>query len=128
MFLNTALLVLKKDFDIELKSREIVYTTLLFALACILIFSLTFVVEGQPLAEAVRPDERTREEVEGLVAARGALKGSPDLRAARLLGGGRHPRSGGSLVAPFCSGRQVHTVGTYSRYAHIPSVCKPRSR
>ena len=52
MFLSTALLVLKKDFAIELKSREIVYTTLLFALSCILIFSLTFVVEGQPLAEA----------------------------------------------------------------------------
>ena len=52
MFLSTALLVLKKDFDIELKSREIVYTTLLFALSCILIFSLTFVVKGQPLAEA----------------------------------------------------------------------------
>jgi heme exporter protein CcmB len=52
MFFTTALLVLKKDFAIELKSREIVYTTLLFALSCILIFSLTFVVEGQPLAEA----------------------------------------------------------------------------
>ena len=52
IFFNTALLVLKKDFAIELKSREIVYTTLLFALSCILIFSLTFVVEGQPLAEA----------------------------------------------------------------------------
>ena len=52
LFFNTALLVLKKDFAIELKSREIVYTTLLFALSCILIFSLTFVVEGQPLAEA----------------------------------------------------------------------------
>jgi heme exporter protein CcmB len=52
MFLTTALLVLKKDFAIEVKSREIVYTTLLFALSCILIFSLTFVVGGNPLQEA----------------------------------------------------------------------------
>ena len=52
IFFNTALLVLKKDFAIELKSREIVYTTLLFALSCILIFSLTFVVEGRPLQDA----------------------------------------------------------------------------
>src|SRR6187549_1144545 len=52
VFFRVAVLVFKKDFTIELKSREIVYTTLLFALSCILIFSLTFVVEGQPLAEA----------------------------------------------------------------------------
>jgi heme exporter protein CcmB len=52
MFLSTALLVLKKDFTIEVKSREIVYTTLLFAMSCIMIFSLTFVIEGQPLQDA----------------------------------------------------------------------------
>jgi heme exporter protein B len=52
MFFRIALLVLKKDFTIEVKSREIVYTTLLFALSCILIFSLTFVVEGRPLQDA----------------------------------------------------------------------------
>jgi heme exporter protein CcmB len=52
MFFRIALLVLKKDFAIEVKSREIVYTTLLFALSCILIFSLTFVIEGQPLQDA----------------------------------------------------------------------------
>ena len=52
MFLTTALLVLKKDFAIEVKSREIVYTTLLFAMSCILVFSLTFVVAGEPLRDA----------------------------------------------------------------------------
>jgi heme exporter protein CcmB len=51
-FLSTALLVLRKDLAIEVKSREIVYTTLLFAMSCILIFSLTFVVEGRPLQDA----------------------------------------------------------------------------
>ena len=52
MFFRIALLVFKKDFAIEVKSREIVFTTLLFALSCILIFSLTFVIEGQPLQDA----------------------------------------------------------------------------
>jgi heme exporter protein CcmB len=52
VFFRVAVLVLKKDFTIELKSREIVYTTLLFAMSCILIFSLTFVVEGEPLRDA----------------------------------------------------------------------------
>jgi heme exporter protein CcmB len=51
-FISTALLVLRKDLAIEVKSREIVYTTLLFAMSCILIFSLTFVVEGRPLQDA----------------------------------------------------------------------------
>jgi heme exporter protein B len=48
MFLRTAFLVLKKDFAIEVKSGEILYTTLFFAVACVLIFSLAFVKEGQP--------------------------------------------------------------------------------
>lgn len=52
MFLRTALLVLKKDFAIEVKSREILYTTLFFAVACVLIFSFAFVKEGRPLEDA----------------------------------------------------------------------------
>jgi heme exporter protein CcmB len=52
MFFTTALLVLKKDFTIEVKSPEIVYTTLLFAMSCILVFSLAFVIEGEPLQDA----------------------------------------------------------------------------
>jgi heme exporter protein CcmB len=46
MFWRTALLVLKKDFTIELKSREILYTTLFFAISCVLVFSFAFVEEG----------------------------------------------------------------------------------
>src|SRR3989337_2557947 len=49
MFVRTALLVLKKDFAIELKSREILYTTLFFAVSCVLIFSFAFVEEGAPI-------------------------------------------------------------------------------
>ncbi|MBZ5559586.1 MAG: heme exporter protein CcmB [Acidobacteriia bacterium] len=52
MFTRTALLVLKKDFAIEVRSREILYTTLLFALSCVLIFSIAFVKEGEPLLDA----------------------------------------------------------------------------
>jgi heme exporter protein CcmB len=52
MFVRTALLVLKKDFSIEVRSREILYTTLLFALSCVLIFSIAFVKEGEPLVDA----------------------------------------------------------------------------
>src|SRR6185295_6497239 len=52
MFLRTALLVLRKDFAIEVKSREILYTTLLFALSCVLVFSIAFVKQGEPLQDA----------------------------------------------------------------------------
>ena len=53
VFLRVALLVLRKDFAIEVRSREILYTTLFFALSCVLIFSFAFVkAEGQPLEDA----------------------------------------------------------------------------
>src|SRR6478672_7660138 len=52
MFVRTALLVLRKDFAIEVKSREILYTTLLFAVSCVLVFSIAFVKEGEPLEDA----------------------------------------------------------------------------
>ena len=52
MFTRVALLILKKDFAIEVKSREILYTTLLFALSCVLVFSIAFVKQGEPLEDA----------------------------------------------------------------------------
>jgi heme exporter protein B len=52
MFARVALLVLWKDFAIEAKSREILFTTLFFAVACVLVFSFAFVREGQPLVDA----------------------------------------------------------------------------
>jgi heme exporter protein B len=52
MFVRTALLVLKKDFAIEVKSGEILYTTLFFAVACVLIFAMAFVKEGQAVEGA----------------------------------------------------------------------------
>ena len=44
--------MLRKDFAIEVKSREILYTTLFFALSCVLVFSFAFVKEGEPLEDA----------------------------------------------------------------------------
>ena len=52
MFLKVALLVLRKDFAIEVRSREILSTTLFFALSCVLVFSFAFVKEGEPLEDA----------------------------------------------------------------------------
>ena len=51
--IRVALLVLRKDIAIEARSREIVYTTLLFAVSCLLIFSFAFVMEeGVPVEGA----------------------------------------------------------------------------
>jgi heme exporter protein CcmB len=52
MFVKVAWLVLRKDVAIEMKTREILYTTLFFAVACVLIFSFAFVEQGQPLEGA----------------------------------------------------------------------------
>ena len=51
-FVRTALLVLKKDVAIELKSYEILTTTLFFAVACVAIFSFAFVNEGKAVEGA----------------------------------------------------------------------------
>jgi heme exporter protein CcmB len=45
-FLETVWLVARKDLLIELRSREIVYTTLFFAISVVLVFSFSFVKEG----------------------------------------------------------------------------------
>jgi heme exporter protein CcmB len=52
MFLRTAFLVLKKDFAIELRSYEILSTTMLFAVSCVAIFSFAFVREGEAPMDA----------------------------------------------------------------------------
>jgi heme exporter protein B len=46
--LRTAWLVARKDLVVEARSRELVYTTLFFSLAAILIFAFGFVREGRP--------------------------------------------------------------------------------
>jgi heme exporter protein B len=47
--LRAAWLVAQKDLVVEARSRELVYTTLFFSLAVILIFAFGFVQEGRPI-------------------------------------------------------------------------------
>lgn len=51
-FFKVAALVLRKDFAIEAKTGEILYTTIFFAVSCVLIFAIAFVKEGQPVEGA----------------------------------------------------------------------------
>ena len=55
MFLRTALLVLKKDFAIEVKSYEMLSTTIFFAVTCVLIFSFAFVKEAEAISKDMVP-------------------------------------------------------------------------
>jgi heme exporter protein B len=48
MFMRVALLVLRKDVAIEMRSREILYTTLFFAASCVLVFAFALINEGRP--------------------------------------------------------------------------------
>jgi heme exporter protein B len=51
-FLDAVWLVIRKDLLIELRSREILYTTVFFALSCVLVFSFGFVQEGRAVEGA----------------------------------------------------------------------------
>jgi heme exporter protein B len=52
MFFSVAWLVMRKDLTIEVRSREILYTTVFFAVACVLVFAFALVKEGRPLEDA----------------------------------------------------------------------------
>jgi heme exporter protein CcmB len=51
-FVRVAWIVLRKDLTVEVRSREIVYTTLFFAVSSVLVFSFGLVKEGRPLEDA----------------------------------------------------------------------------
>src|SRR6476619_2819086 len=51
-FLRTVWLVTHKDLLIEARSKEILLTTVFFALACVLVFAFGFVREGRPVQDA----------------------------------------------------------------------------
>ena len=46
-FFHIAWLVVRKDLTIEVRSREILYTTVFFAVSCVLVFAVSFVREGR---------------------------------------------------------------------------------
>ncbi len=47
MFARVAWLILKKDLTVEVRSRENAYTTLFFAVSCVLVFAFALVQEGR---------------------------------------------------------------------------------
>lgn len=47
MFAHIVWLVLRKDFTIEVRSLEIAYTTVFFAISCVLVFAFALVQEGR---------------------------------------------------------------------------------
>ena len=51
-FFTVAWLVLRKDFRVESRSREMLFTTLFFAVSCVLVFSFGFVRGGQAVEGA----------------------------------------------------------------------------
>ncbi len=51
-FLQSVWLMTRKDILIEARSREILFTTLFFAVSCVLVFAFGFVREGKPVQDA----------------------------------------------------------------------------
>jgi heme exporter protein B len=51
-FVRAVWLVARKDLLVELRSREILYTTIFFAVSCVLVFAFGFVREGRALDDA----------------------------------------------------------------------------
>jgi heme exporter protein CcmB len=51
-FVRAVWLVTRKDLLIETRTREILLTTVFFALACVLVFAFGFVKEGRPVQDA----------------------------------------------------------------------------
>ena len=50
-FFRVAWLVLRKDIAIEVRSWELVFTTVFFAVSCVLVFAVAFVVEGRAVSD-----------------------------------------------------------------------------
>jgi heme exporter protein B len=48
VFARTVWLILRKDLTVEVRSREIAYTTLFFAVSCVLVFAFALVKDGKP--------------------------------------------------------------------------------
>lgn len=51
-FVRVVWIVLRKDLTVEVRSREIAYTTLFFAVSCVLVFAFALVREGRAMEGA----------------------------------------------------------------------------
>lgn len=47
-FARTVAVILRKDLTVEVRSREVVYTTIFFAVSCVLVFAFAWVQDGRP--------------------------------------------------------------------------------
>jgi len=47
LMLRAILLIVRKDLTVEVRSRELAYTTLFFAVSCVLVFAFSLVQEGR---------------------------------------------------------------------------------
>ncbi len=88
-FIETVWLVARKDLVIEVRSREILYTTTFFAVACVLVFAFGFVREGEAI------EGRRRESSGSRLLFRAHWRS-----AARSSGNGRTKRSARCCIAP----------------------------
>jgi heme exporter protein B len=50
-FFRVAWLIMRKDLTVEMRSREILYTTAFFAASCVLVFAFGFVKQGQAVGD-----------------------------------------------------------------------------
>lgn len=50
--MRVAWLIVQKDLTVEVRSRELLYTTVFFAVSCVLVFAFALVREGRPLEDA----------------------------------------------------------------------------
>ena len=51
-FLRAVWTITRKDLLVEARTREILFTTMFFAVACVLVFAFGFVREGRPVSDA----------------------------------------------------------------------------
>lgn len=50
-FLRVAWLIVRKDLAVEVRSRELLFTTIFFAVSCVLVFAFALVREGRPFPD-----------------------------------------------------------------------------
>lgn len=51
-FVAVVWLIVRKDVTVEIRSRELVYTTIFFAVSCMLVFAFALIRYGEPLPDA----------------------------------------------------------------------------
>ena len=51
-FARAVWVITRKDLLVEARTREILFTTMFFALACVMVFAFGFVRQGQPVSDA----------------------------------------------------------------------------